>query len=195
MSSIPVAFEDLSQAPDASGVLVTGWDSSLSTVTLPVPFKYFGVDAGTLVMSPNGWLSTRPGETSTSQTNKTAPGSTAPIGAIAPFYDDLRYNADAGYVLSQGFVGRRGGDHFTVQWHRAALTAAIYAELDFEAKLFDNGVIEFHYGTMNDFGAGLANGSSATIWIEMPDGGGALPISINQPSISPNTAYRFTPKP
>ena len=66
-------------------------------------------------------------------------------------------------------------------------------------KLFDTGVIEFHYGTMtsgNVTATGFrANGNTATIWLEQKSGAAALPIGINQPVIEPNTAYRFVPKP
>jgi hypothetical protein len=200
LSPIAASFEDVSQLPDAGPLLSNlSWFDLRATVTLPVQFPYFGVDAGTLVVSANGWLSTRASEIATGSTNKTAPGSTTPIGAIAPFWDDLQYNTDAGAATSNIFSSRQGGNHQVVQWHRAAFTASgnTTAELDFEAKLFDNGVIEFHYGPMVDgyTTPGLAQGSSATVWIEAPDGGAALPVSINQAVISPNTAYRFTPKP
>jgi hypothetical protein len=72
--------------------------------------------------------------------------------------------------------------------------------LDFEVKLFDDGVIEFHYGELLDtsgaqLDAGRPYGGSATAWIEAPNGAAALPIIVNQPRLRSNTAYRFTPKP
>jgi hypothetical protein len=80
---------------------------------------------------------------------------------------------------------------------------AIYGQspnnhLYFQEKLFDTGVIEFHYGVM-DPGPFVpptftqARGSSATVWIERPDGTGALAASINAPNVLANTAWRFTP--
>ena len=69
-------------------------------------------------------------------------------------------------------------------------------EIKDNGKGFDTGVIEFHYGEMIDGNTpGVAAGSGATIWLEAPDGGSALPVLINQPTLLPNTAYRFTPKP
>jgi hypothetical protein len=68
-------------------------------------------------------------------------------------------------------------------------------DLNFEVKLFEDGVIEYHYGdlisgTADDY----ANGNSATVWLEQPDGGQALVLGINQAIIRPHTGYRFIPR-
>lgn len=196
LTSIPVAFEDVSLDGGPLLPSTSSWDDQRATVTLPAGFTYFGVDAGSIVVSGNGWLSTRPGESASGITNKTAPGSTTPVGVIAPFWDDLASNTPLTSAVSNIYAAR-SGNHHVVQWKKVAVLSDRNCQLDFEAKLFDNGVIEFHYGSMIDTAstAGRAAGSSATLWIEAPDGGSALPISINQPNLVPNTAYRFTPKP
>ena len=63
--------------------------------------------------------------------------------------------------------------------------------LNFEVTLFEKGVIEFHYGTMTGTNA---NGNSATRWIDNLDSTAALALSVNQATVSPNTAFRFTPR-
>jgi hypothetical protein len=66
--------------------------------------------------------------------------------------------------------------------------------LDFQAKLFDDGRVEYHYATMTSGNSSnYANGNSATIWLENAAGTGALPFSINQPNITPNMAIRYQP--
>ena len=44
-------------------------------------------------------------------------------------------------------------------------------------------------GSSSNYG----NGNGATIWLEKTGGGSALVQSINQPTVVPNTAIRFTP--
>ena len=68
-------------------------------------------------------------------------------------------------------------------------------DMTFEVKLFDNGIIEFHYATMvSGSSSNWANGGGATRWIENPAGTQAMPISVNEPTVQPNTAFRFTPR-
>lgn len=193
LTAIPVAFEDITTEPPLFST--SFWDTTATNITLPMPFTYFGVTSTSLRVCSNGWLSTRSGESSTNQANKTAPGSTTPIGTIAPFWDDLDGHATIPLTTSNAF-SKRFSDHHTILWNRAELGSELGSAVDVEAKLFDDGRIEFHYGNMtNRPGGDQASGSSATVWIEAPDGGMALPVSINQPLIAPNTAWRFTPKP
>jgi hypothetical protein len=70
-------------------------------------------------------------------------------------------------------------------------------DLNFEAKLFDDGAIEFHYADMTSPSASthLNDGNDALIWLCAPDFSSAIPIGLHQPVIRPHTAYRFTPSP
>ena len=65
-------------------------------------------------------------------------------------------------------------------------------------KLFDNGVIEYHYaGMTNGTATNYAGGAYSTVWLDKPglgDSGEALTIGVNSPVISSNTAYRFIPR-
>ncbi|MBL8949247.1 MAG: lamin tail domain-containing protein, partial [Myxococcaceae bacterium] len=200
VAPIPVDFEDVTSVPDAGPLMPSSWDTSLVTVQLPVPFTYFGADAGsTMKVAANGFLTFRAAETNGTDTNKTFPSTSTPFGTIAVFWDDLGPYNPVGASVSNAFVAR-SGNKTIVQWNKVSLWASRdTGSLDFEAKLFDDGTIEFHYGDLNDtsgsaLDAGTPFGGGATGWLEAPNGTSALPLFVNQPRLQPNTAYRFTPK-
>ncbi len=203
LTSIPVAYEDISGIPGAGPLFsTTFWDSNISNaLTLEAPFVYFGDGGITQVkVSCNGFVTTGITETNSGNSNKAAPSTSTPVGVIAPFWDDLQQNSMLTGAGSNVYMARSGNDRTVVQWKQASIFSSGTALLDFEVKLFDNGVIEFHYGDLVDTNAtqadaGRALGGSATAWIESPDGKSALPISINQPTLRPFSAYRYTPKP
>jgi hypothetical protein len=187
LEQIPVAFEDFSTG---TPLLPLGWDEDLGDVVLPKPFKYFGTSKSTLKVSSNGWLSF--GAVSSAELdNRVAPANSDPVGAIAPFWDDLAENSLFG---TSNVFAARSGDHHVVQWSHASSYDTLSDDLNFEVKLFDNGVIEFHYAGLSS-SAGWETGVGATEWLENLTGTAALPIGTDQPVLKPNTAYRFTPKP
>ena len=192
LSEIPVSFDDVSAdgPPRIPADSFGEWDDTIVTVPIS-PFSYFGQSYSTIQVSSNGWISVVLGASSAAF-NKTVPTSSEPFGTIAPFWDDLANNLGLPVDVSNVFVVRRG-DHTIVQWNRVEQLFDD-DQMTFEVKLFDDGVIEFHYATMLSGSTSLmANGNSATRWIENPDGTGALPISVNRPDVRPNTAFRFTP--
>ena len=70
-------------------------------------------------------------------------------------------------------------------------------ELDFQVKLFDDGVIEFHYGRMASGSyTRRATGINTVTWLENPAGTQALVINARSvtPGISPHSAFRFSPR-
>ena len=174
-------------------------DTSTYQVTLPQAVTYFGTPSTTLSVCTNGWLTTAT-TTSTSATNKTAPSTTAPVGTIAPFWDD---NAgDPGTMGSGMYWLQRdpdmtpgSGDEVTiVSWEGWRYWSTTYAGqiLDFQVKFFANGDIEFHYG--RQVAGTYSTGLSATTWIENPAGNTALAINVNSttaPGIQGNTGFRF----
>ncbi|MBL8920599.1 MAG: lamin tail domain-containing protein [Myxococcaceae bacterium] len=187
LSEIPVNYEDISAAtgPISFTFSILN-DDGAASVPLPTSFSYFGQTYGSVRVCSNGWASFVD-TSSTSFSNKTLPSSSTPIQTLAPFWADL-------FMLpaSAAFAARRG-DRTIIQWkdfttyaNRNSPTPDV---LNFQIKLFDSGVIEFHYATMTG-----ANGVSATRWIDNPDGTAALAISVNQPTVLPNTAFRFTPR-
>jgi hypothetical protein len=197
--SIPVAFRDISTT--ATPLFAASWnDTGVQVDISAAPLSYFGgAPSPTMRVVSNGWILLGT-STLSSLTNKTGPTSSTPVGTIAVFWDDLQ---QASWPNSNVFVQRMnpGQDtavpagHWIVQWNAVNHYNKVGDDLNFQAKLFDSGVIEYHYAGMTS-GSSLnyADGNSATLWLEHPTGASALPIGINQPVIQPFTAYRFTPK-
>ena len=68
-------------------------------------------------------------------------------------------------------------------------------DLNFQVKLFEDGVVEFHYADMTSGSSGnYGDGNSATVWIAAPDFSGAIAVGLEEPVIRPHTAWRFTPR-
>lgn len=182
LSQIPVDFEDVSSSP---ALPISGDDSS-TNVTLTTPFPYFGQTHSQMRVCTNGWVSFVD-TTSTAFTNKTLPSATAPIQTLSAFWDDLFLTSGR----SSAHVAR-AGNKTIIQWKNVAPLSSTMDDMNFEIKLFDNGTIEYHYGTMT--GSARVNGGEATVWIDNLDGTAALAVGVNVPIIAPNTAYRFTPR-
>jgi hypothetical protein len=199
--SITPKFHDISAtgtvvfAPTA--IEINKFASVSLAPTGPAPVMY-GSLVRTVTINMNGWLSPRT-ITATGSSNKSVPSSTEPFGTIAPFWDALEALANVSKVHWQRF--EPGDDpatperHWIVQWTRfniAATPPATPDELTFQAKLFENGNIEFHYATMQSGTDDLnADGHSATVWVEEPTGTRALMFSYNTARPRQNTAIRF----
>jgi hypothetical protein len=128
------------------------------------------------------------------------PSTTAPNSVIAVYADDL-----GGRLANSSVKYRRVGmnedpfasaPHWIVQWSHWSHVAD--DDLNFQVKLFDDGVIEFHFAAMTSgpsttpYGSGI----SANTWIENAAGTQALTINATSetPGISPFTAYRISPR-
>ncbi len=181
MTRISPALEDISQA--VPPLTTSSRDDGASNIILPAPFPYFGQSFTGLRVCTNGWVSVVD-TSSSSLSNKSLPSSSTPLATIAPFWDDL-------HLENGDFYAARLPGRTIVQWANIASYSSRSDVLNFEVKLFDNGVIEFHYGTMTGTNA---NGNSATRWIDNLDSTAALALSVNQATVSPNTAFRFTPR-
>jgi hypothetical protein len=197
MRPIPVSYFDIS----TTGTLVTSGDDAIGTVSLssaPVPF--FGVAASTATVSTNGWLTLKT-VTGSALSNLTVPSTSASnTGAIAPFWDDLdTIGVTNGGVYSKRMAAAADPNnplpHWIIQWRVGHhIFGGPYDDMSFQVKLFDSGIIEYHYATMISVDSNLyATGTSATVWLENNAGTTALVSSVNKPAVLPNTAIRFTP--
>jgi hypothetical protein len=204
--SIPVNFQDIS----ATGTAVftgSSLDTVISAVTLsdgttPRPTA-FGVPRNELKVSSNGFLTFNMGNTSAASGNKTAPSSSDPVGTVAIFWEDLDIRTGAtppGNVYWKRFEPNEDpltpARHWVFQWHRWSYwLSSPEDDLNFEVKLFEDGTIEYHYGTMTSgTSSGYGTGFSATVWLENPAGTQALVRSVNEPLVQSNSAYRFIPR-
>lgn len=158
----------------------------------PLP-RVFGEQLAVVSMSVDGFLV--PGSTTAiNGENKTSAMNLAqPRGVIAPFWDDLQVAPGGG--LFWKFIAAPEA-HWIFQWHHVRhLNTQPGDDLNFEVKLFANGVIEYHYAEMRSGTfAGYGEGREATVWLERGDAGVALVESINAPLVRSRTALRFTPQ-
>ncbi|PZR11845.1 MAG: hypothetical protein DI536_16040 [Archangium gephyra] len=199
LKSIPVNFVDISDG--GVPLNVTG-DNGRGTVVFgpdggsPLPVL-FGDPVPWLYVNSNGYFLPA-SETSGSHTNKVNAGSSAQVGSIALFWDDLDTVISGANVFMKYFPAGSDpatpAEHWVVQFHRYEHFLAD-DDLNFEAKFFSDGSLEYHYGSMvSGTSSNYGNGNSATIWLENPAGTQALVVGVNQPVITPFTAYRFTPR-
>ena len=172
--------------------------SAIGTYDLSVPFTYFGQTFTSFNISTVGFISFGPPLTDAYDTNNhTVPGTTPPDGTVAIFWDQIGRGTTIGGTDGTIRMERRA-NYTIISWTGFRIYAWTPSSLNFQIKLFDSGVIEFHYDEMMpgppNSNSGKETGSSATTWIERPDGSGALPVNINTlGGIQPHTAWRFTP--
>jgi len=185
------AFEDISA--DGTEVLSTvSATTGYGVATLPAPFRYFDTVFNEINLSMDGVATFGPPLTASLTTNAVKPTIAAPNGSLAVFWDDL-VKLPTGKLL----IARKPA-YTVVSWQNFRFSFPSGGDLSFQLKLFDSGVIEFHYGTMTPTPTALtrSTGLSATTWIEQLNGEAALPININVADvIFPNTGYRFVPQP
>jgi hypothetical protein len=208
MQSIPSKFVDISDG----GTPLVNSTSMVDYLTVPVTLALsgadpapvaFGVRREVISMCLDGWLvwgSTT--DTNGSNASNTSTTSST-LGKLAPFWDDLK-TSPGRTPRSEMFWKRFAANedpqtpaqHWVFQWARVSqYYASPVDDLNFEVKLFEDGTIEYHYGTMlSGDSSNYADGNSATAWLESPVGDQAFVLSINQPLVRPNTAFRFTPR-
>ncbi|MGQ0505615.1 MAG: lamin tail domain-containing protein [Myxococcaceae bacterium] len=199
LDSIASRYVDISTEGTPLFTPSTG-DEGSATWRLAVPFPYFGEPRASVVVGVNGWLAFKPTTGGNSENRTVCDKGSEPVGGIAVFWDDLKLGAVAGsnvYVRRFGAFedGENAVGNTVVQWHGVT---SFYAsdDLNFQAKLFDDGVIELHYGPLQSRGTTTeyADGQEATVWIERPNGSAALFVGRNEPVLQPFTSYRFTPR-
>lgn len=184
--------------PDRVLKTTTGDDAIGALDLTTAPFTFFGMPQTTVSVSTNGFLRFKP-TTNAGLTNRSVPSTTAANGATAAvFWDNLDSSAIAGSSVYSKRIAANADPsnpsaHWVVQWHKYEHIAANDA-LDFQIKLFDSGVIEYHYAAMvSGNSVNYASGNSATVWLENPAGTAALVSSVNKPWVIPMSAIRFTP--
>ncbi len=186
----------------ATGTVIVTGDSAFGNFDLSsAPFSFFKMPRSSLKASTNGFILLDSTSADYANTNRILPSPTATNkGSIAPFWDDLDasalpFSSCYGQRIAAGADPANPGAHWIIQWNHVERWLN-NDDLNIQIKLFDTGVIEYHYAAMvSGSASNYANGNGATVWLEDPTGNAALPISIEQPLIEPHTAYRFTPKP
>jgi hypothetical protein len=202
LGPVPVNFKDIS----ATGQIVnfSNADDAIAVIDISsAPTQTFGVTTTSVTVSTNGWMLPKTFTGDSALFNKTAPGTGDPDvgGTIAPFWDDLQFlpatrTTSAFYRqrFNAGADPQEPRPHWVFLWNRIE-TFLVGDDMSFEVKLFDDGTIEYHYGTMTSATtAERATGNQATVWLEanVAQAPRALVYSINRASLRPNMALRFT---
>ncbi len=141
----------------ASGL--TGDDLVSGAVTMGAGFSfpmgatnhtqvYFNTNGAVMFASPT-----------TAYANQTLPSSSLPFPALAVFWDDLRTDS-SGSNITYGLVGSAPNRRFVISYNSVSLYANTAVRMTFQVALFEDGTIEYRYGTM---GAG----ASATVGVQL----------------------------
>ena len=161
-----------------TGTAVSLGDDATTTVALPFPFSYYGVDQTSVRIVSNGWLGF--GGSSTAYSNAAIPSSADPNNALFAFWDDLN-PASGGQIKYQDM----GDGRFVVSWIGVPRYSETGSALTFQVILASSGAITYQYKTMT----GTLN--SASIGIENAAGTDGLPVVFNAPYVENNLAIRF----
>jgi hypothetical protein len=204
--AVPVAIAGNFQSIASTGTtLLRGADgptvTNTAVVTAPLarPLTLFGRTITELYVSSNGFV-TLDANTAAGDFNKSLPSTTAPIGTLAVFWDNLQGTLQPGsgvFIEQQDPDGTpaSGDERTIVSWEDwAVVSTTVTTSLSFQLHVLANGDLEYHYGAMSGSTGTTFQGSSATVWLEDRFGRGALAYSVNSataPGIAPNTGVRF----
>ncbi|NOZ70005.1 MAG: hypothetical protein GXP46_12365, partial [Deferribacteres bacterium] len=170
-------------------------ESGVAGVSIGFDFEFYGTTYSTLTIVSNGYITFG---TDISADNSPLPSTQLPDSLIAPFWDDLNPELNAGSAVYYQTTGTAPERRFIIQWKDIPLAAEPDSRLTFEIILFESsGEIQFQYQSMTDgsggSGAGPASGSSATIGIENPGGTKGSEVAYNREgTVTGGTAYSFT---
>ncbi|MFF2652643.1 S8 family serine peptidase [Streptomyces sp. NPDC058045] len=143
------------------------------TVDLPFPVGFYGETYNRANVTVEGVMAF--GASSTSSVNGPLPSTSAPNGALYPFWDNLQMDADSGvYTATRGTAPHR---EYIVEWRDMIVTAATSQRLSFAAVISEDGGYSFHYKDIGD--GAYEQGSGATIGAENHTGLDALQYSYN----------------
>lgn len=183
-------------------------DHGRADVQLGFTFPYFNRTYTRITVTANGMLFLEPSSganvTSAFGFNFAMPNPGAePYAIIAPFWDDLD-GKNATSVIRRQAVSGPDGQGLAIEWANWSQAFGTY-NLNFQVRLWENGLIDFYYGDM--FGTG--GSPSISCGIESPngavatqcrpctaaDGGVAGPAACTLADFPSDTWIRFGPPP
>lgn len=195
---LPARYHDISRTGTLA--VLSSRDTAILQLSLAAaPFIYFGVPRLAARVSTNGFISFDTG-TSNPTFTSAYPSTTDANLLLVPYGDDLEGVRPDSAIYTQRLGPNEDPDvpeaHWIVQWHHWS-SSFDTGDLNFQVKLFDSGVIEFHYAQMTSTTVtSYGTGASAVTWIENATGSQALVLNANSttPGISPHSAFRFSPR-
>jgi hypothetical protein len=199
-SPIPASCDDMADAtqhvpetdPGNPGDPNMGFDEFVTQSTaLPFAFDHFGVTHNNFQIHSNGFIAlsgTLTGGTAPDPNggppaweNQPMPTPEEPNSLIAAFWDDLTGlpgDPSPTQLAHKEFTGT--DRHLTVEWKSFTFFGGMGTEsLTFQAKLFEDGDIEFHYCDMTPANP-RTSGAEATVGTEGPVGVFGAQVSHNQ---------------
>lgn len=194
ISRVPTACDDMSLGtPVAEAV---GDDTGSPSFPLPFTFPHFGERMSAWSVSTNGYLQVWPmgGRSNGALGVTDFPNAGAPPSAISPFWDDLEVRPPSDVRSRLVTTAPR---HFTVAWNdlNFCCGGGTGERVTFQAKLFETGVVEFHYCALTP-GNPRAAGSNAAIGMQNSTAMRGVTFALRRAGAAdPTSAVRFTPAP
>ncbi|HEX6872707.1 MAG TPA: S8 family serine peptidase [Micromonosporaceae bacterium] len=173
-----VAYPDLSTL-----VAITG-DDQIKAIDLPFPVPLYGAVYRSATISTNGNVGFSAGATTLG--NVAIPNTSAPNGALYPFWDDLMVDASAGVYT--GVVGTAPHRWFAIEWRNVRRFASASERLSFVAMINEDGSVVYRY---KDVSGANEGGVSATIGLENAAGTVAFQYSFNENVLTDGAAIGF----
>ena len=130
----------------------------------------YGIEPFTQVkVSSNGWIGLGTGASGSNLTNQLIAATTYPV--LAPLWDDLSLSDGNCQYATTGTAPTRV---FTVQYQNESWNYNADNQFNFQVKLYENGKIEFRYGTST----GTPSSANASIGININPGGSQYFYSV-----------------
>jgi hypothetical protein len=198
---VAYTFEDLSVSLTSTRILV-GENDATSLVPIGFSFGFYGTAESELYISTNGLLSF---DESYPWFVNRALDSVDLVGdplLVAPLWHDWNFDGELQPLTDAVYydtLGSPGSQRFVVQWNRAYNdTPTISDPVTFQAVLYENGNILFHYFDVTTLVTPSNNGGSATVGIRNAGGtssGEFLQWSYDEPVLSNGQTILFTAVP
>ncbi|MFZ5439677.1 MAG: hypothetical protein ACOZQL_06695 [Myxococcota bacterium] len=206
LSSTTFGYYDISTS--GTPLVRSDFDDEINVVDLtPAPFPWLGTARTSVQVSTNGFATFDTAAASSSNyMSITTPSTSDSNNMLSIFGDDLSDNllfADAQIYAKRVAPNEdpyAAAPHWIIQWHHWSHYASLGTsadDLNFQIKLFDDGVVEYHFAKMrSQTSLAYGSGSSAVTWLENATGTAALRINVQAttPGLSPYSAFRFVPR-
>jgi len=176
---------------DTSGATSTGvaiGDDARGTVSLPFPFRFYGIYYNEITVSTNGWvgMGQHTNYGSSYYSNMPIPSTADPNNIIAVMWDDWKAGGSnyGGDILTKT-VGTAPNRQFVIIFHNLMRSIDDTDYYSFEALLDEtSGDINMQYLDVIGSSSNANNGIGATVGIENADGGEGLMVSYGNGSMA-----------
>lgn len=164
-------------------------DDEGTSIATPFPVRLFGVSTSTLWVDTNGAVYGAQPSSWSPEFVATFPNSAAPNSVVAPFWDDLVIDGQAGvYVRTIGAAPNR---QFVIEWRNAVFFNTT-DRVTFSVVFSENGAITYTYPSLT---TARQQGSAALVGLENAGGTVGLTYSARVPVLSGGRSTTYVPVP